>query len=544
MLSVFVLLGCGDVQTQRTTSNGGGTLVIASTSDAGTLFPPAVISTLDKQISEQIYDYLADVGPDMNTYGDKGFRAELADSWQWAPDSLSIAFHINPHARWHDGVRVDAHDVAFTYALNRNPALGGRVETELADIDSVSVPDSLTAVFWFRTRSPNQFLNAAAQMLILPAHQMKTLSPEALRDTPPSAIGTGRFRLKSWNHGSSLELVSDTANYRGRAKLDRVIWSVTPDFDADVAKLFRGEADLFDGLRLENIRDLPRHPNVRAVIIPATEYVFLLFNLRDPAAAGKPHPLFGNRDLRRALAMSIDRDALVKSVFDTLADVPLGPTVRAFQSTSPLIPQIPFDPGSGQSLLDSIGWSTRNSEGVRTRNGRELGFTLLVSSLSMNRMRMAVLIQEQLRKAGIRVRIEHLAGAAQAARLSTHNFDASIWSWRLGASLDGTRAGWTQAGLGKGGVNFGSYENPRFDAQLEAALMGDPIQSRTAFTKAFAIINQDAPAIWLYEPKTILGLHKRIRTTRMRPDAWWFGLADWSVAPSERILRDRLIPSR
>jgi peptide/nickel transport system substrate-binding protein len=418
------------------------------------------------------------------------------------------------------------------------------VEAELADIDSVTVPDSLTAVFWFRTRSPNQFLNAAAQMLILPAHQMETLSPEALRDTPPLPIGTGRFRLKSWDHGSSLEIVSDTTNYRGRAKLDRVIWSVTPDFSADVAKLFRGEADVFDGLRLENVRELPRHRNVRAVILPATEYVFLVFNLRDPASAEKSHPLFGNRDLRRALTMSIDRDALVRSVFDTLAEVPLGPTVRAFQSTSPLIPQIPFDPGTGQSELDSLGWSNKNAQGIRIRDGRELGFTLLVSSLSVNRMRMAVLIQEQLRKAGIRVQIEHLDNAAQVSRLSTHNFDASIWSWRLGASLDGTRAGWTQAGLGKGGVNFGSYENPQFDAQLELALMSDPIQSRTAFTKAFAIINQDAPAVWLYEPKIILGLHRRIKTTRMRPDAWWFGLADWSVAPSERILRDRIVTSR
>jgi peptide/nickel transport system substrate-binding protein len=539
-----LLLACADQQTSRESGDAGGTLVIALTSDPGTLFPPIQVATQGKQIAEQIYDYLADVGPEMNTHGDRGFRAELADSWQWAGDSLSIAFRINPRARWHDGVRVDAHDVAFTFALNKNPALGGRLDSELSDIDSVSVADSLTAVFWFRARSPNQFLNAAAQMLILPAHQMSALPAEALRDAPPPPIGTGRFRLRSWDRGSSVELVSDSSNYRGRAKLDRVIWSVTPDFNAAVAKLFGGEADLVEGLRLENVRDLPGHRNVRAVILPGTDYAFLLFNLRDPIAHAKPHPLFGDRNLRRAVAMLLDRDAMVKNVFDTLANVPLGPTVRAFASTSPTIPQIPFDVARGQATLDSIGWSARNADGIRVKAGRELAFTLLLPSLNLNRRRLGVMIQEQLRKAGIKVTLEPLDNAALTARLSTHRFDASLSSWHLGASLDGTRSGWTRAGLEKGGVNYGSYENPLFDAQLEFALEGDPLQSRSAFTNAFGIINQDAPAVWLYEAKTILGLHKRIRTPRMRPDAWWIGLGDWSIPPSERILRDRIRPTR
>jgi hypothetical protein len=65
-------------------------------------------------------------------------------------------------------------------------------------------------------------------------------------------------------------------------------------------------------------------------------------------------------------------------------------------------------------------------------------------------------------------------------------------------------------------------------------------QCRKKFSAAYTIINGDVPAIWLYESRTILGIHKRIRTTEMRPDAWWLGLADWSIPPSERVLRDRL----
>jgi peptide/nickel transport system substrate-binding protein len=539
-----VLVACADERTRPDGADAGGTLVIASTADPGTLFPPLIISTQAKQISEQIYDYLADVGPDMNTRGDKGFRAQLSDRWTWAADSLSIAFHLNPRARWHDGVRAEASDVAFTFALNKDPALAGRMETELTNIDSVSVPDSSTAIFWFHSRSPTQFLDAAAQLPILPAHLLKNLPPRTLHDAPPVPVGTGRFRLKSWNHGSSLELVSDSSNYRGRAKLDRVIWSVTSGAPAGVAKLFGGEADVFDGMRLENMPDLAKHRNVRAVILPGTEYVFLLFNLRDPVNHAKPHPLFGDRNLRRSIAMSIDRDALVANVFDTLASVSLGPTVRAFDFTSPMIPQIPFDSASARATLDSLGWSKRDNNGIRMRSGQALGFSIIVPSTSINRIRMATLIQAQLKKLGIAVEIEIMDPSAQGARLGSHVFDASISSWRMGASPDGTRAAWTGAGLVKGGVNYGAYENPQFDSQLELALSADPSQSRTVFTKAFAIINQDAPAVWLYEPKTILGMHKRIHTPRMRPDAWWIGLGDWFVPPAERVLRDRIQPSR
>jgi peptide/nickel transport system substrate-binding protein len=98
--------------------------------------------------------------------------------------------------------------------------------------------------------------------------------------------------------------------------------------------------------------------------------------------------------------------------------------------------------------------------------------------------------------------------------------------------------------VGRNGVNYGGYSNPKFDALLDTALWAGPPEARQRFTDAFTVINDDAPAVWLYEPRNIIGIHRRIRTARMRPDAWWSGLADWSIAPADRILRDRLPLSR
>jgi peptide/nickel transport system substrate-binding protein len=474
----------------------------------------------------------------MNTRGEKGFRPQLTDGWRWSADSLSLAFHINPRARWHDGKTVTAHDVQFTFALNRNPALGGGFLSELANIDSVTASDSLTAVFWFHQRLPTQFLDAAAQLLILPAHQLERLDVAKLRDSSPPPIGTGRFRLRRWDKGSSVEIVADSANYRGRAKLDRVIWTISPEFTTAVTRLFSGDADLFDALSAENLPELARHPNLRAVILPGTDYAFLQFNLRDAEKPTQAHPLFGNRALRRAVAMSIDRKALVKSVLDTLGLVAVGPTVRAFPTTDTLVSQIPFDSAGARAILDSLGWSRHGGRGIRTKNGRELAFNLLVPTSSKNRRRLAVLLQEQLRSIGIRVNIEQMDNSAFMARQQAHTFDAVLGGWHLGASPDGTRLAWSSAGVGKEGTNFGSYENPTFDAQLDSALLSDPEHARERFTLAYGTINQDAPAVWLYEPRAAIGLHRRIRTGWMRPDAWWADLGDWHIPPSERLARD------
>jgi peptide/nickel transport system substrate-binding protein len=544
LLLVPLIVACNDKGARGVEGEPGGTIVIATTADPGTLFPPLIRLTSAKQITEQIYDYLADVGPAMNTFSDEGFRPQLSDRWRWSGDSLMLAFHINPRAKWHDGRDVTARDVQFTLSLYRNPALGGGSRTELANIDSVTVTDSLTAVFWFHERAPSQFLDAAAQMLILPAHQLEKISVDSLREATPTPIGSGRFRYRAWNKGASVEIVADTANYRGRAMLDRVIWSVAPAQPTAVTKLFSGEADLYDGLRVEDQARMLRHSNLKAIVLPGTAYGFMQFNLRDPANHSRPHPLFGDRNLRRAITMSIDRNPLVKSVFDTFAVVPVGPTVQAYPTTDPRIVQLPFDTVRAGAIFDSLGWARRRPDGMRSRNGRDLAFRLLVASNSLNRIRMGVLIQEQLHRMGIKVDLEQLEVQTFEDKRSSHAFDAAVGSWTMGSSPDGTRAGWTTAGMGKDGVNYGSYSNRTFDIQLDSALASDPASAREKFTAAYRTINDDAPAVWLYEPKAIIGLHRRIRTTRTRPDAWWFSLADWSINPSERTLRDRLYRGR
>jgi peptide/nickel transport system substrate-binding protein len=109
---------------------------------------------------------------------------------------------------------------------------------------------------------------------------------------------------------------------------------------------------------------------------------------------------------------------------------------------------------------------------------------------------------------------------------------AVLGSWGIG----GSRA--------TSGNNFGSYENPAFDANVDTALASfDPVKRKAYFTKAYQTIIQDAPAIWLAEPIQTAGYHSRLQLATLRPDAWWAHIPEWSIPADKRIPRDNAPPS-
>jgi peptide/nickel transport system substrate-binding protein len=525
-------------------SSTGGTVVISTGGDPDVLFPPLVATIQGRQVSEIIYDHLADLGNDLNTVGDAGFTPHLAKSWTWSLDSLSITFSLDPRARWHDGVPARASDVAFTYALYKDSATASPSAPLISGIDSVTARDSLTAVFWFSKRSPMQFFEAVNPMVVLPKHLLRGSKGAALRTSAlaRSPVGTGRFRFESWKAGSSISLAADTGNYKGRPRIDRVMWSIAPDFNTAFTRLLGGESDVLEQLAAPNVAELVGNNQLRTVLLPGMEYNFLQFNLHDPANASRPHPLFADRGLRRALTMAIDRVHTVQNVYDTLAAVALGPTVRAYASTDTTLRQIPYSPDGARHLLDSLGWRVAAGDSLRVRNGRRLAFVVSVPSSSRNRMNMAVLIQNQLRQVGVIMDIDRIDFPSFVDRESHHAFDAAIGSWNVDASPGGIRQTWGSArAKATGGSNYGSYSNPAFDAAVDSAMSAMSLGDRRArFRRAYQIIIDDAPAIWLAEPRSVMGISRRIRTPLLRPDAWWSSIADWWVPPSERIARDRV----
>jgi peptide/nickel transport system substrate-binding protein len=518
----------------------GGLLIASIQTEVGHVLPPVMSQVEQKMVADQIFEPLAWLGDAGHL--DRDYRPALADSWSWEADSSVIVFRLNPAARWHDGAPVRASDVRFTFALVADSVVGSKERETLSRIDSVTTRDSITAVFWFEARYPEQLYDAAARMLIVPEHVLAN-EPRATLQTSPfgrSPIGSGRFRLGKWTP-TSIELVADTAHYRGRAKLDRVIFAVTTDPNALSTRLATGEIDAAEITNAEQFRTLSARPELTARVLPAFDYAFLQFNMRDPRRRAQPHPLFADVNLRRALTMALDRERLVRSQFDTLGVVAIGPMTRAQPLADSTLPPIPYDSAGAARLLDSLGWVMPAGKTVRERAGQPLQFKAIVPTISKNRMAIAVRVQEAFRTAGVQLDVEALEANSFIGRIVQRDFDAAFNGTRAEASIGGLRPYWSVAGSrDPRGMNFGSYESPAFDAHLDSALASpDATSARAHARQAFTTIVADAPAVWLYEARTAPMIHKRFRTAHVIPTAWWAGIADWSIPLAERLPRDR-----
>lgn len=541
-LLLAALTGCRGTDATPT----GGVLVVSAGADAETLFPPLVTGTQGRVVTELLYDKLADVGPTLNTFGDVGFVPKLARSWEWSRDSLTVTYHLDPRARWHDGQPVTARDVQYAFRVWTDSAVGAAQRSALAAVDSVSTPDPLTARVHFRERSPEQFYAFTYTLIPLPAHLLASTPNAALRDAPlvRAPVGSGPFRFVSWQPRARLELIANAAYYAGRPRVDGVVFVVAAQGATVVARLLAGEADFVETLSPPDVAQMPPNGVVRVQPYGGFDYAFLLFNQYDARDARRPHPLFADRALRRAFTAASDRTTIVRSVFDSLARPAIGPFSRTQWTADTTLTGIAFDPATAARTLDSLGWRDTNGDGVRERGGMPLAFSVLVPSSSRPRQAAAVLLQAQFKAVGVAMAIEQIDLNAFVDRARRGAFDALLSGVRTTPSPRGVLDWWGTPGPGRGVNNWGRWSNAEFDAQVDSALASPRVEdARRHFSAAYGVALSDAPAVWLYEPRSIAGVHRRLTVSALRPDAWWSGIAQWSIDPAQRLPRDRRAPA-
>ncbi len=511
-----------------------GVLVIASGADADVLLP-VFAQGVGRAVSDQMFLKLADVGLEANTVGDSGFVPRLAESWV-REDDRTLVFTLDAGARWHDGAPVTSADVVFSFDAYRDTLLGAVAGPSLANIERVEARDDRRVAFRFRESYPEQFFDATHHMRILPRHVLDTVPRDTWRTHPlaRNPIGDGPFRLKEWRPGELIELAADSTFFQGAPGVSRLIWRVSPDFATAISRLIAGEADFVEAVvGPENIARVREAAGVRLVEYPSPVYMYLGFNLRAPRRAGR-HPLFGDPALRRAVALATDRTTLVDAVLGGWGTVPPGPTTSLVWIAEGASPQLPFDSAAAARLLDSLGWRDSDGDGVRDRSGRRLTFDVAFPSSSGIRQRAAVILQEQYRLQGIDLRLEPLEFNVWMDRARTGQFDAIVGGWQVDLPPAGMRELWGREGIG--GSNYGAYASATFDSLVaQAVATPDRAQARGLWHQAMATINTDAPAVWLFSPKTVAGVSTRLENVTLRPDEWWATLWTWKAGRRQEL---------
>jgi peptide/nickel transport system substrate-binding protein len=515
---------------------------MASIAEPATLLPPSSEDVVATDIDEQLFLKLADVGMSTNTVGDEDFQPLLAQRWEW-DGPLTLVFHLDPRARWQDGQPVTAADVEFTFDAYTDSAVASPFRPKLRRVASVTQRDSLTAVFRFRERYPEMFYDAVYHMRILPAHLLRSIPREQWKTAPfgRQPVGDGPFRFVRWQSAQSIELAADSTFFLGRPGVRRLIWRFTPNLQVGVTQVIADEADVREQLVTpENVARARAAPQLTLYPFRGNVYTYLCFNLRANGDTSQPHPIFGDREVRRALTMAVDRAKLVKSALGDLGKVPPGPISSLLWIWDPEIRQLPHDTAHAARILNARGWRDHDGDGVRDKNGQPLAFRILVPTTSVLRQQYARLLQEQYRAIGVHVDIDAVEFAVVVQRVGSGNFDTAVLSRGNDPSPgSGITQSWTHGGFG--GSNFGRYYNPEFERLVDRAIASPTRdRARTFWRAALETMNADAPGVFLYSLENIAAVHKRIENVQIRPDSWAALLRTWRIPPDRLIDRDRV----
>jgi peptide/nickel transport system substrate-binding protein len=494
-----------------------------------TLMEGAAANVANSELADQLFLRLARVGATLLTAGDRNFVPQLARSWT-RRDSVTLVFDLDPRAKWQDGAPVTARDVIFSFSRAQNPSLAPRLANLLRHITSVSAEGERRVVFRFSHPYSEQLYDASFHVAPLPRHLLDSIPPDALGRSSfvTQPVGSGPYRLVRNLAGQFVELAANQDFFLGKPKLDRVIIRIASDADARLNLLLSGQADAMDNVPPppDNLRRIAADSTLRLIPVPSPMVGYLLFNQRDPGNRSQPHPILGDIRVRRAITLALDRQAIVRAVLASQGAVPYGPVSQILWIRHGAPKPERQHPAESRRLLAAAGWRDSDGDGILDRNGRPLALILSLPNTSAIRRQMALLVQEQLRQAGIRLELQQFEGPIWNERRAAGNFDLDFSA----VSQDPTPSGLTQSWTCSGGSNVAKYCNPRVDSLIERAALGrdDPAKGWTAVLRQ---IEADAPATFLYTAAYVYAVRRRFRNVRISPVSSWQLLHQWSADP-------------
>ncbi|MGH7070422.1 MAG: ABC transporter substrate-binding protein [Acetobacteraceae bacterium] len=283
----------------------------------------------------------------------------LAESWEASKDKLAHTFHLRRGATFHDGKPITSGDVAFSlFTVKNNHPFGVAM---FGGVDKIDTPDPSTVIIRLKHPVPSLLVSASSVLLpILPKH---VYDQGPIRTNPANLkpVGSGPFRLKSYNAAQYLILERFDGYFREqRPYLDQLIFEFMDDSTAIMLSMMRGALDYvpyYDQIR--NVQQLARTPGLKvtnggyAAIGPLN---WLAFNLRNP-------PLSDLR-VRQAIAYAIDKKFLLDKLFLGQAKDATGPIAPGGPFYYSDVPNYDFDLAKADALLNAAGYK-KAADGTR-----------------------------------------------------------------------------------------------------------------------------------------------------------------------------------
>jgi peptide/nickel transport system substrate-binding protein len=435
------------LQTNSQVGRYGGTLVIVQRAEPKTLNP---VTALDAPSREVIRRMMADL-VSINR-ATQQTEPSVAKSWTSSKDGREFVLQLRRGLRFSDGHPMDADDVLFTFQVY----LDEKVHSPQRDLLLVGgQPVTVDKLDSYRVRFRLAQPYAAAERIfdslaILPRHLLESAWREgklaeawSLNTTPSAVAGLGPFRLKEYQPGERIVLERNPYYWKTDRQgnrlpyLDRLEFRFVPAEDAQVLRYMSGEADVLNRVGSRNFEMLRQDARTRGDQLqdlgPGLEYNFLFFNLgpvdarRYPEIAAR-QTWFGNVGFRQAISAALDREAIARLVYGGRAAPLWGhvtPGNRLWVNTT--LAKLPQSLDRARQILRGAGFRWNREEALLDPSGRRVEFSIVASSSSPERLKMATLIQDDLKNLGIKIQVVSLEFRALLDRvLNSREYEACI----------------------------------------------------------------------------------------------------------------------
>ena len=404
--------------------------------------------------------------------GDNQVVPGLAKDWTFDAETCTYTFNLEENVKWHDGEPFTAEDVKFTIEAIMDPENGSENAPNYEDVQEITVIDQHTISF--QLAAPNVAFLDYMTMSILPKHLLEGENMQE-SDFFRSPVGTGPYKLESWDEGQAIMLVKNEDYFKGMANIDRIIFKIVTDDNAKAMQMQTGELDLAL-LTPKDSENFQGKEGYTVYNMMTSDYRGILFNFWNEYWTE-------NRDIIPAICCGLDRQAILDAVVLGHGIVAYGPLQRNIYNNED-VEQYSYDPEKAKDILESAG-CTMGPNGFYERDGQEIGFVISVGAGDQVRLDIAQAAAQQLREIGINCTVEVPTVVDWGGQM------AYLIGW--GSPFDADDHTYKVFGTDKG-ANYSGYSNELVDQYLTEARQSDDPEVRAEAYDKFQVELANDPA--------------------------------------------------
>lgn len=500
----------------------GGTVVVGILSDVQG-WNPYLVEDLDSEhVLSLIYPSLAIEQTDYHQHP-PSFEPSLARSWSWSDDHLVLTLELESEARWSDGAPITARDVVFTWQVQTSPEVAWLYGSAKDFIETVEAIAEHTVRVTFTHRYPYQLMDLNDGPII-PAHAWEDIpfASWADIDWKDHFIAGGPFTFAGHTPQQEITLERNPSFFKAPLpRLDRLVFRIVPSEGGLMTQLLAGEIDFVSSVSPTEIGRVRARSDLEMVIYDNRSYTHVCWNTRKPSLADPA--------VRTALTTAIDRQTIIDVVYEGFGRVSVGPILSTFWAFNGGLAPLPFDPSAARVLLAEAGWNDSDGDGLVDRDGTPLVIEMLAAAENELRQDIALLIQTDLERVGIKVEPRFVEWGTLLATLDSGDFDAVINMWEEPTQID-LEGLWHSAADDEPTFNFGRYGNPDVDRLLAVvADIGDFASQKPLFDRIQELVVADQPYTFLVENARITVHSSRIRGAEINAATPYFNIDEWFI---------------